>query len=303
MGRLWDRSGAIERDNNDNRATGAKAYFFEGGTTTPLTVYTDALESTPATVPVVADGSARWPATFIPFITSYDVQVTTSGGTQLYYYQNIPNPDPVTAASGSVSTGSSQVFQTGDTKWRNTTGAVTGWVRMNGRTIGSAASGATERANADTADLYSFLWFGFTDSICPVSGGRGASAAADFAANKPLQLLDMRGRGPFGLDDMGASAAGRLGISASFQSGSSSLGGSSFGEGTNVLQPNHMASHTHPSTYDTALASFAGSGTTIQYVTNVGGSGTGWNTQGNSTNNQGHNNYPPGLTGTWHIKL
>jgi microcystin-dependent protein len=86
----------------------------------------------------------------------------------------------------------------------------TGWVRCNARTIGNASSSATERANADTENLFTFLWTNYSDSVCAVSSGRGASAAADYAANKTIALPDLRGRALFGLDDMGNSAAGRL---------------------------------------------------------------------------------------------
>jgi len=61
------------------------------------------------------------------------------------------------------------------------------------RTIGSATSGATARANADTLALYTQLWNAMSDADCPVAGGRGASAAADFAANKKIQLPLMGG--------------------------------------------------------------------------------------------------------------
>ena len=70
------------------------------------------------------------------------------------------------------------------------TTAPAGWVRCNGRTIGSASSGATERANADAEDLFLFLWTNFADAQCAVSSGRGASAAADWAANKTIALPD-----------------------------------------------------------------------------------------------------------------
>jgi hypothetical protein len=35
---------------------------------------------------------------------------------------------------------------------------VSGLVRLNGKTIGSATLGATERANNDTKDLFTELW-------------------------------------------------------------------------------------------------------------------------------------------------
>lgn len=90
------------------------------------------------------------------------------------------------------------------------TTAPTGWVRGNGRTIGNASSSATERANADTENLYAVLWNSYADAQCAVSTGRGISAAADYAANKTIALPDLRGRAFFGLDDMGNSAASRI---------------------------------------------------------------------------------------------
>ena len=76
----------------------------------------------------------------------------------------------------------------------------TGWIKENGGTIGSAASGATNRANADTSDLFSHLWSSFSNTILPIqdsagaASARGASAAADFAANKRMPLFDPRSR-------------------------------------------------------------------------------------------------------------
>jgi hypothetical protein len=79
---------------------------------------------------------------------------------------------------------------------------------MNGRTVGSATSGASERANSDAQALFTYLWS--TDANLAVSGGRGANAAADWTANKTIALPDGRGRAMAGLDDMGNAAAGRL---------------------------------------------------------------------------------------------
>jgi hypothetical protein len=120
-------------------------------------------------------------------------------------------------------------FKTGDTKWRPTADTQAGWVRMNALSIGDATSAASERANADTLNLYALLWNNFAQAQCPVTGGRGASAAADFAAHKPIQLLDMRGTAPFGLDGMGNSLAGRL------ASGTPNVGGSGGGDETNAI--------------------------------------------------------------------
>ena len=69
-----------------------------------------------------------------------------------------------------------------------------GWVLLDDGTIGSSSSGASNRANADTEDLYTQIWNGVSDTYAPVSSGRGASAAADFAANKTIQLGKFAGR-------------------------------------------------------------------------------------------------------------
>lgn len=70
----------------------------------------------------------------------------------------------------------------------------TGWIDCDDGTIGNANSGASNRANSDTEDLYTVLWNNCSDTACPVSGGRGASAAIDYAANKTLRLPLNRGR-------------------------------------------------------------------------------------------------------------
>src|SRR6266566_315904 len=95
MGSLWNRSGTVERFADDLRATGAKAYFFLGGTTTPMSVFRDSGESSAHPNPVVADANGRWPDVFVPYILSYDVRVTTADNVQLTYTLQIPNPDPV----------------------------------------------------------------------------------------------------------------------------------------------------------------------------------------------------------------
>lgn len=74
-------------------------------------------------------------------------------------------------------------------------------VKLDGRTIGSAASGANN-ASDDYEDVYTVLWDNLADSEAAVSSGRGASAAADFAADKTLTLPDFSGRVPGALDNM-----------------------------------------------------------------------------------------------------
>lgn len=122
------------------------------------------------------------------------------------------------------------------------TSAPTGWVRCNARTIGNASSSATERANADTESLFTFLWNNYGNGVCAVSSGRGASAAADYAANKTIALPDLRGRSLFGLDDMGNSAASRI-TSSTLTDGTTN--GQSGGAQTVTLAEANLPSHQH----------------------------------------------------------
>lgn len=112
---------------------------------------------------------------------------------------NIGNALPTAPASNSnwqflVDLGNISPFSTGDAKLTMKTSADSGWVIVNDGTLGNAASGGTCRANADTINIFELLWTNYADAQCPVSGGRGGSAAADFAANKNIKLPLMLGR-------------------------------------------------------------------------------------------------------------
>ncbi len=124
-----------------------------------------------------------------------------------------------------------------------------GWVMSSGRTIGNAASGATERANADTFNLYAMYWRIRDNTASPIQDSTGAnttrlaSAALDFAANKRMLIADRRGRVDAGKDDMGGTAANRL------TSGGSGIAGNVLGAGggaqTVTLSIGEIPSHAH----------------------------------------------------------
>lgn len=117
-----------------------------------------------------------------------------------------------------------------------------------GRTIGSAASGATERANADTAALFAILW-AEDSTLFPIqdsAGGattRGASAAADFAANKRLPLPDLRGRVLAGKDNAGGTPANRLTSATAGVDGTKV--GAAGGSQSHTLTSAQMPAHNH----------------------------------------------------------
>lgn len=98
-----------------------------------------------------------------------------------------------TAADAAAAQALLQGWKTGNVKLHLGTVAEPGWVMMDDGTIGNAASGASNRANADTEDLFTLMWDSMADAWAPVSGGR-TTAAADFAANKTIALPKALGR-------------------------------------------------------------------------------------------------------------
>ncbi len=157
---------------------------------------------------------------------------------------------------------------TGDIEWSIRTTAKTGWIFFTG-SIGSATSGATTRANADTEALYTLFWNNFSDTLCPVATGRGANAAADFAANKALTMLDGRGNTFVVAENMGGSNRGNLGSNSSTGgfTGTASLGQSA-GQKAHVQTTGELATHTHADNY--AILN-ANSGGTVQGTATGGG--------------------------------
>lgn len=109
---------------------------------------------------------------------------------------NTTNPD----AGGANWVPLPSAYQTGSIAWTWTTTVPSGWViSQQNTTIGSASSSAT-LASPTTQLLYVLTWNNCSNTLCPVTGGRGANAAADFAANKPIQVLNLAGSMQVGND-------------------------------------------------------------------------------------------------------
>lgn len=186
--------------------------MYGAGTLTPANTYQDTGLTKINPFPLVGDAAGRIPVFWVAD-GSYRARLTDALGGLLYDSDGILSIGPSSGGGGGGGGGSTVAtngFQTGDMLWSPIQGTRVGWVRANAKTIGSAASGATERANGDSQNLFTFLWSTFSNTTCPVSGGRGASAVADWTSNKTIGLLDMRGRAPFGLDDMGNVPAGTI---------------------------------------------------------------------------------------------
>lgn len=199
---------------------GGLLYFYAAGTTTPQDAFKDSNLTLQHPNPITLDAAGRVPAFYLAD-GNIKIRLTDAAGVTQIAADNLLVIGPSSGSGSGDTVDATTILATGDIKTRYGTGAVSGFVRLNGRTIGSATSGATERANADTQALFEYLWQ--NDSALAVSTGRGASSSADWAANKTIALPDGRGRVLAALDDMGSTAAGRL-TSSYFGASGTTLG-------------------------------------------------------------------------------
>jgi hypothetical protein len=183
-------------------------------------------------------------------------------------------------------------FETGMTMPFMGTTAPSGWILHTTTTIGDAASGAT-RANADTKDLFIQLWNSFANAEAAVSGGRGANAAADFAAHKTLTIPDITG----------AVVAGKEVVATRLTAAVSGVDGATLGETggeqAHTLTITEMPTHTHPVLRGAALNGASS-------VRGTFGDGTGANSVGTTDNTGGggaHNNVQRTIVLNYVIKL
>ncbi len=193
--------------NSHEPLDGGLLYFYAAGTTTPQSAYQDISLTIPWPNPIELDSGGNIPQLF--FADGYiKFRLANAAGVTQIAADFVLVLGPTSGGGAAPSVDPTTILQTGWLQPIYGTGNVTGFVRCNGRSIGNAASGASERANADTTALFSFLYG--QDANLAVSGGRGASAAADYAANKTIALPDWAGRAIAGMDDMGAGAKSRL---------------------------------------------------------------------------------------------
>jgi hypothetical protein len=208
--------------------------FYAAGTTTPQNAFQDISLTIPWENPMTLDSGGNVPQLF--FADGYiKFTLTNSAGVTQISADYVLVMGPTAGAGAAPSVDATTILSAGDLKVRYGTGIHTGFVRANGRTIGSGSSGASERANTDCEDLFLHLWT--EDANLTVSTGRGASAAADWAANKTIALPDWRGRALAALDDMGSTTAGRLSLTY-FGATATTLGAAGGSESTTMVQAN-----------------------------------------------------------------
>ncbi len=232
-------------------------------------------------VTLSVDGSTAKPLRIAPSVECPPALFNAGGvyaavyvaATQEWLLEGISNP------AGTVPTGVVEDYMFAS--------APSGWImHAEGGTIGNGASAATVRANADTWNLFNGLWTTFP-SLTVSPGGRGASAAADFAANKVITLPGIAGRALVAPDLSGAVL------------GSVKTLGSSFGAPTHALTEAQNGPHTHvDSGHQHQEESWWASG---GYVYSTAGAGTmGVHSQMTAT---GYANIQPSGSGSPHNNL
>ena len=204
----YDKSG------NGQPLSSCFLYFYVAGTVATLTqVYQDYGLTLTAPNPLACDASGRVPMHWVATGPVHVRLTDSSGLVQLDTTLQSIGPSSGGGAAGGPAIDPNAVAQTGDMKARfdDTDLRAFGWVKLNGTTIGPPASGATQFASNQAQNLFVYLWQNCPDAHCPVIGGRGATAQADWVSgSKAITLPDMRSKAFVGRDCMGAGCAGLL---------------------------------------------------------------------------------------------
>ena len=228
---------------NGKLQIGAKIYVFNAGTNTPREAFSDALSGAVYSQPIMTDSSGCIPPIWVS-ATPIKLVITTFANGVIRTVDNI-NVVGSSSSGGGGGVSPATDIPPGFMLSAHTTGAIAGWVRANGMSIGNAVSGATERADDDTKELFKVLWG--KDQSLAVSGGRGANADADFSAGKRIDLPDYRGRIAVGLDGMGNALANIL-TAGVMTSGTGNAIGSKGGVSSVTLTADQIPTHNHSGT-------------------------------------------------------
>jgi hypothetical protein len=224
--------------------SGGQLYIIQAGTiSTPQNPYQDTGLTLTLPNPMTLDAAGRIPQFFLAD-GQIKVRLQDKNGVVKFTQDNILVIGPSAGGGGGGGTvDPTTVMQTGDFKFRYDTAIISGFVRLNGKTIGSASSGATELADPSAQSLFNHLWLKDT-TLAVTPGGRGASATADWTANKQIALPDGRARLLMALADMGNTDVGLL-AGSTFTKGNPTTLGSLLGAASRPIPITAMPAHQH----------------------------------------------------------
>jgi hypothetical protein len=264
-----------------------------------------------------------------PFITT-----TMNGGTPYSYsmfnrvlqggvvYQSIANSNTDTPPSSKWVISypyNGTPFQTGMMMPGMNSTPFTGFINIDGNTIGSASSGATYNGTT-YQPLYEFWWnnvsFPSSNAYAIVTGGLGASAAADFAANKPLTMPNSAGMAIVGVSSFFTQAGATYGALTVAAAGSNgSTGSTAAGLDSHTHTINIKSGQANSASLNTALAfgQSGGSGTNLgssfspdetnSVILNSTGSGSTHSHTGGAFTGSPTSVIQPSLAAYWQIAL
>ena len=224
--------------------SGGQLFIIQAGTiSTPQNPFQDTGLTLTLPNPMTLDAAGRIPQFFLAD-GQIKVRLQDKNGVVKFTQDNILVIGPSAGGGGGGGTvDPTTVMATGDLKVRYDTAIISGFVRLNGKTIGSASSGATELADPSAQPLFNYLWLKDT-TLAVTPGGRGASAAADWTANKQIALPDGRNRLLMALADMGNSDVGLL-AGLTFTKGNQTTLGSMLGAASKTIPLTAIPAHQH----------------------------------------------------------
>jgi hypothetical protein len=201
-----------------NALGGCLLYFYQAGTvSTPQQVYNDFGLTQPAPNPMTCSAGGRVPQHWLADGLIHLRLTDSVGAVVLDTTMQTLGPSSGGGGGGGTGVDPTGVASTGDMKFRPSAEVLTGWVIMNGTTIGSPISGATQPTGTTSAQaLFIWLWNNCSQAECTVQGGsgagggRGANAQADWQANATIFLPDMRSRTVAGRDCMQSGTCANL---------------------------------------------------------------------------------------------
>ncbi|MBO0718177.1 MAG: hypothetical protein J2P55_12675 [Rhizobiales bacterium] len=221
-------------DEFGNPLSGGQLFIIQAGTvSTPQNPYQDTALSIVMPNPITLDGAGRIPQFFLAD-GQIKVRLQDKYGVIKFQQDNLLVIGPSAGGGGGGgSVDPTTVMQTGDMSIKYDTAIRAGFVSCIGKTIGNASSGASELADPSAQALFLFLWQK-DPTLTVAPGGRGANAAADYAANKTITLPDGRNRLLMALGDMGNSDIGYL-ANNTFTKGNGTTLGSLLGAAIRTL--------------------------------------------------------------------